>query len=67
LKKKGVKEERRITSALDDIGTSTPLESNKSLFRHPRTPSSPGDVLYVDPAREAIAWQEFAGQVFQPR
>jgi len=33
LKKKGVKEKRGITSALDDIGISTPLESNKSLLR----------------------------------
>jgi hypothetical protein len=30
LKKKGFKEERGTTFGLDDIGTSTPLESNKS-------------------------------------
>ena len=31
MKKKGFKEERVTTIGLDDIGTSTPLESNKSL------------------------------------
>jgi len=33
LKKKGFKEERVTTMRLDDLGQSTPLESNKSVLQ----------------------------------
>jgi hypothetical protein len=38
LKKKGFKEERVTKVGLDYIGTSTTLESNKSLSQFPRAP-----------------------------
>src|SRR5215471_11389959 len=41
LKKKGFKEERVTTIGLDDIGTSTTLESNKSLWNLTRIVLAP--------------------------
>jgi hypothetical protein len=46
LKKKGLKEKRVTTMRLDDLGTSTTLESNKSLLRWPRDMANTcGDVV----------------------
>ena len=45
MKKKGFKEKRVTTIGLDDLGTSTTLESNKSLFEFVHNVHKRGNAL----------------------